>query len=187
MVLIYLFDKTIGPISFRDITQLCAVSWTIKDKDIAVSKCKCQSPPSRKILALSRICQTLIKKFLNGWQHCHWLTWWAYKSVYEHINQYKIIKASWVSMSVDIFPKEAFFMATYNFPQGLGTSSEKTLLCGKNSQVGRPPPPPPVWEFFRRNTVFLKMFLNEFFLNSKICFLAPQNDFGMQKKLGKQT
>ena len=38
MVLINLFDKTIGPISFRDITQLCAVSWTIKDKDIAVSK-----------------------------------------------------------------------------------------------------------------------------------------------------
>ena len=36
----------------------------------------------------------------------------------------------------------------------LGTPSEiKTVLCGKNSHVGRPPPPP-VWEFFRKNAVF---------------------------------
>ena len=48
----------------------------------------------------------------------------------------------------------------------LGTPSEiKTVLCGKNSHVGRPPPTPPVWEFFRRNTVFfLKMSQNKNFL-----------------------
>ena len=36
-----------------------------------------------------------------------------------------------------------------------GRLQKKTVLCGNNSPVGRPPPPtPPVWEFFRRNTVF---------------------------------
>ena len=69
----------------------------------------------------------------------------------------------------------------------LGTSSEpKTVLCGKNSHVGRPPPP--VWEFFRRNAVFFwRCPKTKKIQNSKICFLAPQDDFGMQKKLGKQT
>ena len=35
-----------------------------------------------------------------------------------------------------------------------GRLQKKTVLCGNNSHVGRPPPTPPVWEFFRRNTVF---------------------------------
>ena len=51
------------------------------------------------------------------------------------------------------------------------------------------PPPPPVWEFFRRNTVFfLKMSQSEKNKKKLVNYvLASQDDFGMPKKLGKQT
>ena len=49
-------------------------------------------------------------------------------------------------------------------------------------------PHPPVWEFFRLNTVFfLKMPQSEKIKKIVNYVLASQDDFGMPKKLGKQT
>ena len=48
-----------------------------------------------------------------------------------------------------------------------------------------PPPSPSMGIFSMKYRFFLKMSQNKIFYNSKICFLALQDDFGMQKKLGK--
>ena len=60
---------------------------------------------------------------------------------------------------------------------------QKTVLCGNNSHVGRPPPPPPRMGIFSTKCRFFSEDVpNFFFLKIKYVFLAPQGYFGMQKK-----
>ena len=60
---------------------------------------------------------------------------------------------------------------------------QKTGLCGNNSHVGRPPPPSPSMGIFSMKCRFFSEDVQKkIFFENKICFLAPQDDFGMQKK-----
>ena len=99
---------------------------------------------------------------------------------------------AWLTLPSPPFQGFHLFQQPLSFAKRKGMSEERQLRDvfrnKKRYYVGiiptwADPPPPPVWEFFRRNAVFfLKMSQKKFFFENKICFLAPQDDFGMQKK-----
>ena len=64
-------------------------------------------------------------------------------------------------------------------------AEQKTILRGNFSHVVRPPPHPPSMGTPMSKIPFF--FLKKFFFRKIKHVLAPQDDFGMQKKLGKQT
>ena len=65
----------------------------------------------------------------------------------------------------------------------IGRRQKKTTLRGNFSHVVRPRPPSMGTPMSKIPFFFLKKFI----LEKKKHVLAPQDDFGMQKKLGKQT